>query len=93
MTTDFPQTPAGLRQAVDQLSEQVEDLRQSMRQSETGLTEEEHRWVKLAIKREAQSYELRRAIITKTLTGLVWSLVVGLGYVISEYLINHGWKS
>ncbi len=56
------------------------------------LTDGEAQWVKLAIQREAQSIQLRRAIIEKTLAGLVWSAVVGGGYVILDYLKAHGWK-
>ena len=56
------------------------------------LTEEEVQYVKLAIKREAQSIELRQAIIEKTLTGLVWAAIVGLGYVLIDFAKNHGFK-
>jgi hypothetical protein len=59
-------------------------------------TEEEQRWVRLAIKREAQSIALRQAIIEKTLTGLIWSAVAGLGALVwtlvSEYAKSHGWR-
>jgi len=42
------------------------------------LTDEEIQWVRMAIKAEAERAELRKAIIEKTLAGLVWMLVVGL---------------
>lgn len=54
------------------------------------LTEEEQRWVRMAIQREAQSIELRRAIIEKSLGSLVWSAIVGLGLLVLDYLKNHG---
>ena len=54
------------------------------------LTEEEQRWVRMAIQREAQSIELRRAIIEKSLGSLVWSAIVGLGYLLIDYLKNRG---
>ena len=54
------------------------------------LTEEEQRWVRMAIQREAQSIELRRAIIEKSLGSLVWSAIVGLGYLLLDYLKNRG---
>lgn len=56
------------------------------------LTEEEQQWVRLAIQKEAQSIKLRQAVIEKTLAGLVWSAVVGLGYVFLEFFKNHGFK-
>lgn len=56
------------------------------------LSPEEVTWVKLAIQREAQSVKLRQAIIEKTLAGLVWAGVLGLGAVVLEYLKNHGWR-
>ena len=54
------------------------------------LTEEEQRWVRMAIQREAQSIELRRAIIEKSLGSLVWSAIVGLGYLLIDYLKGRG---
>jgi len=56
------------------------------------LTDEERQWVRLAIQREAQSIKLRQAIIEKTLGGLVWAAVVGVGYLLIDYAKNHGWK-
>jgi hypothetical protein len=56
----------------------------------SNLTEEEQRWVRMAIQREAQSIELRRAIIEKSLGSLVWSAIVGLGLLVLDYLKNHG---
>lgn len=56
------------------------------------LTDEEQQWVRLAIQKEAQSIKLRQAIIEKTLAGLAWSSLVGLGYIVLEFLKNHGFK-
>lgn len=56
------------------------------------LTDDEYRWVKLAIEREAQSVAFRRAVIQKTLMGLVWAGVVGVGLMFKEYLAAHGLK-
>lgn len=56
------------------------------------LTGDEQRWVRLAIQREAQSIDLRRAIIEKTLAGLAWAAIVGIGAVLLEYLRAHGLK-
>lgn len=57
------------------------------------LTDEEHGWVKLAIQREVQMIAFRRAVIEKTLIGLVWAGILGIGIMIGEYAITHGmWK-
>ena len=61
-------------------------------QGVTTLTEEEHRWVKMAIQKEAQAIDLRRAIIEKTLTGLVWFFLVALGSAIVSWATQHGYK-
>ena len=56
------------------------------------LSPEEVQWVRLAIKAEAERAELRKAIIEKTLTSLVWAAIVALGWflvdVFSQYF-NH----
>lgn len=54
------------------------------------LTDEEQQWVRLAIQKEAQAIALRKAVIEKTLSGLVWAGLVGIGYVILDFLRNHG---
>jgi len=56
------------------------------------LSEDEQRWVKIAIQKEAQSIELRKAIIEKSLTSLIWAAIVGIGYILLEFLSNHGFK-
>ena len=58
----------------------------------TVLTDEEHQWVKMAIKREAQAIDLRQAIIEKTITGLVWMCLVGLGTLVVGWATQHGFK-
>lgn len=56
------------------------------------LSEDEIRALKLLIKRQEQSIELRRAIIEKSLTGLIWSAIVFVGYMVKEWLQLHGFK-
>lgn len=53
------------------------------------LTPEQRQWVELAIQREAQSIRLRQAVIEKTLAGLVWMSVVGVGMAVWEYVRAH----
>lgn len=56
------------------------------------LSDDEHRWIQLAIKQKTQSIEFRQSVIDKTLTAFVWALIVGFGIIIKEYLAAHGWK-
>ena len=57
------------------------------------LSDDEHRWVKLAIEKEAQSIAYRKKVIEHTTTGLVWAAIVGLGYMVREWAVAHGlWK-
>ncbi|MBT9495384.1 MAG: hypothetical protein IV107_24185 [Paucibacter sp.] len=56
------------------------------------LSDDEQRWVRMAIQREAQSYRLRQAIIEKTLSGLVWAAIVAVGLMVLDYAKNHGFK-
>jgi hypothetical protein len=57
------------------------------------LTEEEHQWVKLAISAEARKIRFRDAVIEKSLAGLVWAAIVGVGYVFLDFLKNHGFRT
>lgn len=86
--------PDDMHEAIRDLSTQVANLRQEISEMVPGtLTEEEHQWVRLAIQREGQSIKLRQAIIEKTLTGLIWAAIVGLGVILLDYLKAHGWKA
>lgn len=53
------------------------------------LSDDERRWVRLAIKREAQSVTMREAIIEKTLAGLVWAALGWVGYAVVEFVKSH----
>lgn len=57
------------------------------------LSEEETRWVRLAIKREAQSVAFRQSIIDKTMTALLWSFLLGVGKLIYDGLKFGGWRT
>ena len=57
------------------------------------LSEDEHRWVQMAIKAEAQRADFRRAVIEKSLLGLIWAAIIGIGVIVREYAVAHGmWK-
>ena len=62
------------------------------RSTDTGLSEEEQRWVRLAIQAEVQRIEFRKNVIEKTLLSLIWSGVVALGYIFLGWATNHGYK-
>lgn len=50
------------------------------------LTPEEVQWVRLAIEAQAERAALRKAVIEKTFTGLIWAaLVTGGGYLVSWF--------
>ena len=57
--------------------------------SVNSLTDEEQNWVRMAIEKEAQSIALRKAIIEKTLAGLVWMAIMGILWVFYEFFQNH----
>jgi hypothetical protein len=63
-----------------------------IRSTDTGLSEEEQRWVRLAIQAEVQRIEFRKTVIEKTLLSLIWAGMVGLGYIILGWATNHGYK-
>lgn len=56
------------------------------------LSDEEVQWVRMAIKAEADRAALRKAIIEKSLAGLVWICIVGIGGMIADYVVAH-WKA
>lgn len=56
------------------------------------LSDEQHRWVELAIKKEAQSIAFRQSVIDKTLLGLIWAALAGGGYVLKSWLESRGLK-
>lgn len=74
----------------DERNALIEDIAAAIKSTEPVLSQEEIQYVRMAIKREAQSIAFRDAIIEKSLTGLIWAAIVGLGYMIKEWLNSHG---
>ena len=72
-------------------AELVADIAEAIRAS-SNLSDDEVRWVKLAIHKQEQSIKLRQAIIEKTLGGLVWAALAGLAYIVFDFAKNHGFK-
>jgi hypothetical protein len=73
--------------------ELVELIKEAINQSIEShpLSSDEIQWVRLAIKAEAERAELRKAIIHKTLAGLVWIAIVAAGGWVLDYITSH-WK-
>jgi 20S proteasome alpha/beta subunit len=55
------------------------------------LSDEEIKWVRMAIENEAKRAEFHKAIIEKTLGGLAWSALCGVGYLALDFVQKH-WK-
>ncbi len=72
-------------------AELIADIAAAIKES-SNLSEDEVRWVKLAIEKQEQSIKLRQAIIEKTLGGLVWAALAGLAYIVFDFAKNHGFK-
>jgi hypothetical protein len=72
-------------------AELIADIAAAIKAS-SNLSDDEVRWVKLAIHKQEQSIKLRQAIIEKTLGGLVWAALAGLAYLLFDFAKNHGFK-
>lgn len=70
----------------------IADITAAIHIAQPVLSEDEQRWVRMAIQKQAQSTALRQAVIEKTLAGIVWALVVGLFYLVVDFLVAHGAK-
>ena len=55
------------------------------------LSPEEVQWVRMAIQADAQRAELRTAIIQKSLAGLAWMALAGVGTWAIGFITDH-WK-
>ena len=55
------------------------------------LSPEEVHWVRMAIKAEAERADLRKAIIEKSLAGLAWMALAGIGTWSIDFFVRH-WK-
>ena len=80
--------------ALEQIEARMEAVKNELlhaieKASHGTLTEEERTWVKLTIQKEAQSIKIRQAVIEKTLTGLVWLALVGIGIAVLDYVKDH----
>ena len=53
--------------------------------------DDHHEFIKKVMEREARKENLHRAIIEKTITSLLWSSFVSVGYLIWQGITSH-WK-
>ena len=64
----------------------------SERSKPASLTDDEQRWVRMAIRKEAQSIAFRQAVIEKSLGGVAWTIMLFIGYMAMEFLRFKGFK-
>jgi hypothetical protein len=70
----------------------ISDLLVALKSNDTALNSEEQQWVRNAIKAQNDMERLRKAIIEKTLAGLIWAAIIGMAYLFVDFLRNHGLK-
>jgi len=70
----------------------VSDIAAAIKALPAALSDEEQRWVRLAIKKEAQAIVFRTAVIEKSLLGVIAMIGAGVIYIIADFLKNHGFK-
>lgn len=70
----------------------VSDIAAAIKALPVALSDEEQRWVRLAIKKEAQAIVFRTAVIEKSLLGVIAMIGAGVIYIIADFLKNHGFK-
>lgn len=72
--------------------ELIADIVSAIKDAEPKLCPEELAWVKNAIRRQEEQLAFRKAVIEKTLAGVLWMLILGVGAVFYEYAKNHGFR-
>jgi hypothetical protein len=70
----------------------IADITEAVKSIPSTLSDEEQRWVRMAIKKEAQSIAFRTAVIEKSLLGVIAMLITGFVYIVFDFLKNHGFK-
>ena len=70
----------------------ISELTDAIKVIPSTLTDDEQRWVRMAIKKEAQSIAFRTAVIEKSIMGLVAMMGMGLLYIVADFFRNHGFK-
>jgi len=70
----------------------IDDVAGAIRAQAPVLSDDELRWVRMAIEAEAQSAQFRKAVIEKSITSLVWSGIVAVGWMVLSWATAHGYK-
>ena len=76
----------------EQRAELVADIISAIHAATPPITEDETRWVRQAIQLQCALAKFRKAVIEKTLAGLIWAALVGLGYIFVEWASMYGFK-
>ena len=74
----------------DERSELIADIVSALHAATPLITDEETRWVRQAIQLQCERAKFRKAIIEKTLAGLIWAALAGLGYMFIDWATLHG---
>ena len=70
----------------------ISELTAAIKVIPTTLTDDEQRWVRMAIEKEAKSMVFRTAVIEKSIMGLVAMIGMGFLYIVADFFKNHGFK-
>jgi hypothetical protein len=70
----------------------VSDITDAVKSLPSTLSDDEQRWVRMAIKKEAQTIAFRTAVIEKSLLGVIAMMGAGVIYILAEFFRNHGFK-
>ena len=76
----------------DERAEFIADLVVAVHRGAPCLTDDEQRWVRQAIQIQVERAQLRRAVIEKSITSLIWLAICGLGWMFLGWATNHGYK-
>jgi len=69
----------------EQRAELVADIISAIHAATPPITEDETRWVRQAIQLQCRRAKFQTAVIEKTLAALVWSAIVGVGYLLLRW--------
>lgn len=80
---------AALVEAILTLKKDVDEIKASLGEYDKESHKLEHDYIKLVIEREKDRAALRRAIIEKTLSSLIWSGLVAIGIALWQTYSGH----
>ena len=83
-----------LKMTPEERAEFIADIAAAIRLRITDkpLTEQESEWVRLAIRKEAQAIEFRKAIIEKSLSALIGSILIAIAGAFMVWFGTHIYK-